>query len=58
MKVRIPAMTVEIDEYAWGVDNGIPLAEVRTDVQEWAHSLVWGWLDEKGVLRGETVSNS
>lgn len=51
MKVRIPAITVEIDEYAWAKEYGITLSEVRADVQGWSESLVTGWLDEKGVLR-------
>lgn len=35
MKIRIPAMTVEVDAEAWALDYGVDVKDVRADVIEY-----------------------
>lgn len=35
MKIRIPAMTVEVDAESWATEHGIDLKDVRSDVIEY-----------------------
>jgi hypothetical protein len=35
MKIRIPAMTVEVDAEAWALEYGVDVKEVRADVVEY-----------------------
>lgn len=35
MKIRIPAMTVEVDAEGWALEYGIDVKEVRADVVEY-----------------------
>jgi hypothetical protein len=34
MKIRIPAMTVEVDAESWAIEYGVELKDVRSDVIE------------------------
>lgn len=51
MKVRIPAMTVDIDTDTWEMNYGIEgTAAIREDVKEAAKHAVYAYLSEIGAL--------
>lgn len=49
MKVRI-AFTVDIDPDAWALEYGVPLAEVRSDVQDYVRYGVIGDFQARELL--------